>query len=324
MALGGEMPGGGLAEADPAAGRRRPGLGRRLLRSPPALAAATVLALILIGAFGAPWLAPVDPYDPMSIDIFDARTPPLGEGPSGRLYWLGTDNQGRDLLSAVLYGLRTSLLVGGAAVGLAMALGITLGLLAGWSGGPAGAAIMRAADVQLSFPTILVALFLDGLARALIPHAGQGMAAYGVVIGAIALASWAHFARPVRGLVLVEAQRAYVDAALVAGRGRLAILAHHILPNIMAPILVIATLSLVLAILTEATLSFLGVGLPAEEPSLGTLVQTGQHFLAAGEWWMAGVPGLALVLLALSVNLLGDWLRDASDPRYADIGRRRW
>ncbi|NBC31052.1 MAG: ABC transporter permease subunit [Alphaproteobacteria bacterium] len=309
-----------MPDPGPATRPARSRLRRRLLRSPPALAAALVLALLLLGAAAAPWLAPADPYDPMSVDIFDARTPPLEAGPSGRFYWLGTDNQGRDLLSAILYGLRTSLLVGGAAVGLAMAVGVPLGLLAGWSGGLVQAAIMRAADVQLSFPTILVALLFDGLAQALLPGAGRGLTAYGVVIGAIALASWAHFARPVRGLVLVEAQKAYVDAALIAGRGRAAILALHILPNIAAPILVIATLSLVLAILTEATLSFLGVGLPIDEPSLGTLVQNGQHVLAAGEWWIAGVPGLALVLLALSVNLLGDWLRDASDPRFARPG----
>lgn len=299
---------------------RQARLRRRLLQNPAALAAAAVLALILLGAAAAPWLAPVDPHDPESIEIFDARTPPLQAGPSGRFYWLGADNQGRDLLSAVLYGLRTSLLVGTAAVGLAMAIGLPLGLLAGWSGGLLQGAIMRAADVQLSFPTILVALLFDGLARSLLPGAGQGLTAYAVVIVAIAVASWAHFARPVRGLVLVEAQKAYVEAALIAGRSRTTTLALHILPNIAAPILVIATLSLVLAILTEATLSFLGVGLPIDEPSLGTLVQNGQDVLRAGEWWIAGFPGLALVLLALSVNLLGDWLRDATDPRFARRG----
>ena len=302
-----------------------PGHSRSLASSPLTIAAAVALVLILIAALAAPWLAPLDPHDPQTIEIFDAQTPPLTEGLySGRMYWLGADDHGRDLFSATLYGLRISLLVGLAAVALAMLLGVSLGLLAGWSGNVTGALIMRAADVQLSFPTILVALLFDGLARAVIPHAGHGITAYIIVVLAIALSNWPHFARPVRGLVLVETRKAYVEAALIAGTSRSRILTAHILPNISAPILVIGTLSLVFAILTEATLSFLGVGIPPDHLSLGTLIQNGQHYLASGAWWIAGFPGLALILLALAVNLLGDGLRDATDPSLRRGLIRRW
>lgn len=291
---------------------------RPLIRAPLAFAATVIFAALLTAAVAAPWLAPVDPFDPSSIRLGDSRTAPLSVGPeSQRVFWLGADLQGRDILSCTLYGLRISILVGMTAVAIAMVSGVVFGLLAGWFDGPVSDLIMRAADVQLSLPTILVALLFDGVARAVIEGADRGVMAYAVVIAAIAISNWPHFARPVRGLVMVEKGKAYVDAALIAGTSRTRILATHILPNILGPILVIATLSLVFAILMEATLSFLGVGVPASHPSLGTLVEEGRDHFRSGAWWIIGVPGLALVLLTLSVNLLGDWLRDATDPRFS-------
>jgi peptide/nickel transport system permease protein len=234
---------------------------------------------------------------------------------TGRTFILGADNQGRDVFSAILYGSRISLLVGFASVLFSVALGVTLGLVAGYLGGRVDALIMRVADIQLSFPAILIALLVFGIARGLIGPAHHEQAAIGVLIIAIGLSHWAQYARTARGSTLVERNREYVQAALVMGRSAFSIMREHVLPNVVGPVLVIATINLAVAIIEEATLSFLGVGVPPTQPSLGTLIRVGQQFLFSGEWWILLFPALALILLALSINLLGDWLRDALDPR---------
>jgi peptide/nickel transport system permease protein len=287
------------------------------VRSPVTVAAAAVALLFALGALFAPVLAPYDTVGPGTMDVllYDARTPPLAEGRSGNFYLLGTDNQGRDVLSAILYGTRISLLVGVSSVAFAVVVGVALGLVAGYAGGLAEAAIMRVADVQLSFPAILIALLIDGVARGVLPgerHAG--LAIY-VLIFAIGISTWVQYARTVRGSTLVETGKEYVQAARVTGIHPVAVMLRHILPNVAGPVMVIATIGLAVAIVTEATLSFLGVGVPPTSPSLGTLIQNGQEVLSAGEWWIAAFPGAALVLLVLSVNLLGDWLRDALNPK---------
>jgi peptide/nickel transport system permease protein len=283
--------------------------------SPAAVAAAVVGTLHVLAAALAPWVAPHDVFDPSSIDLLDAATPPAwGEGGTAR-YLLGTDSQGRDVLSAILFGSRVSLLVGCAATALAMLVGVSLGLLAGWKGGRVDAFVMRCADVQLSFPAILVALLVDGIARGFLPRAGHEAAAIPVLVVSIALASWVGYARTVRASTLLERGKDYVQAARTFGRRPLAIVLGHVLPNVLGPVLVLATLGLAGAILTEATLSFLGVGVPPTRPSLGTLVRFGNDFLLSGEWWMTVFPGAALVLIVLCINLVGDWLRDALNPR---------
>jgi len=230
-------------------------------------------------------------------------------------YLLGTDGQGRDILSALMYGMRSSLLIGAGAVVGAVMLGISLGLIAGYSGGAIDSTIMRIADVQLSFPAILIALLIDGIARAVFPGNLHEIIAFPVLICAIALAGWPQYARTVRGSTMVEKNREYVQAARIIGISSPVIMFRHVLPNVLGPVLVLATVHLATAIITEATLSFLGVGVPATTPSLGTLIRIGNDFLFSGEWWITIFPGAALVLLVLSVNLLGDWLRDALNPR---------
>jgi len=276
----------------------------------------TVLFLImLVGAFGAPWLAPHNPFDLATIELLDALKPPVWEANGDPTYPLGTDSQGRDLLSGIMYGTRVSLLIGLASVVLSVIIGVVLGLLSGYLGGRLDALIMRVADVQLSFPAILIALLIDGVARALVPKDMHEVIAFPVLVGAIALAGWPQYARTVRGSTLVEKNREYVQAARVIGISSPVIMFRHVLPNVLGPILVLATVHLATAIITEATLSFLGVGVPPTSPSLGTLIRIGNDFLFSGEWWITIFPGLALVLLVLSVNLLGDWLRDALNPR---------
>ena len=284
-------------------------------RSPVTIAAA-LLALLCVGsALLAPWIAPHDPFDLASVNLLDSFTPPAWSGQGKAGYWLGTDNQGRDVLSAILYGARISLGVGVAAVLLSMVLGVSLGLLSGYVGGRLDAFIMRIADVQLSFPAILVALLIDGVAHVALPRGSYGSIAPYVLIFAIAISGWVQYARTVRGSTLVEKSKEYVQAARVIGRHPAAIMLHHLLPNVMGPVLVIATIHIATAIITEATLSFLGVGMPPTTPSLGTLIRIGNDFLFSGEWWIAVFPGVALVVLVLSVNLLGDWLRDALNPK---------
>jgi peptide/nickel transport system permease protein len=283
--------------------------------SPVAIVALLVTISLIVLASGADFFAPVNVMDPASANVIDARLPPGSSGMMGGSYLLGTDPQGRDMLSAVIYGLRTSLIVGGASVLIAMVIGIALGLIAGYYGGWFDALIMRIADVQLSFPSILVALLIDGVSRTVMSRAAHDALATTVLIVAIAATFWVQYARSVRSVVLVERDKDYVGAAKIIGLSPLRIIWQHIRPNVMGTVLVIATINLALAILTEATLSFLGVGIPPTTPSLGSLVRVGNEFLFSGDWWISVIPGAALVLLSLAVNLLGDWLRDALNPR---------
>ena len=284
-------------------------------RAPTAIASALILALFVLVAVFAPWLAPQNPFDPAALDLVDARLPPAWL-PDGQLRFpLGTDGQGRDLLSVLMYGLRISLLVSFCATLFALAVGVTLGLVSGYLGGRVDNLIMRLADMQLSFPTILVALLIDGLSRSLLPRSVHEQLAVIVVIFAIGISTWVQYARTVRGATLVEKSKDYVHAAKLIGMGPLRILFKHVLPNVLGPVLVIATLSLGLAILTEATLSFLGLGVPPTSPSLGTLIRIGNEVLFSGEWWVTVMPGVLLVVLVLAINLLGDWLRDVFNPK---------
>jgi len=281
-----------------------------LRRSPVTVVAAALTLLCIAGALFAPWIAPQNPFDPASLNLNEAFRPPGSPG-----YPLGSDDQGRDLLSTILYGSRISLGVGLAAVLFALILGVSLGLVSGYAGGRIDAFIMRVADVQLSFPAILIALLIDGVARVSLPsHMGASIA-IPVLILSIGVSGWVQYARTVRGLTLVEREKEYVQAARVIGRRPLAIMLAHVLPNVMGSVLVIATIHIATAIITEATLSFLGVGVPPTQPSLGTLIRIGNEFLYSGEWWIALFPGCALVILVLSINLLGDWLRDALNPK---------
>ncbi|MEY3003690.1 MAG: hypothetical protein RLZZ491_866 [Pseudomonadota bacterium] len=285
-------------------------------RSPVAIVSGLVALVIVLAALFAPWIAPTNPYDPSSLNLMDGFTPPMQPNAfTGNSYLMGTDNQGRDVFSTILYGARISLFVGISAVLLAMVLGISAGLVAGYRGGWVDAVLMRVADVQLSFPSILIALLIFGIARGIIPPAQREAMAIWVLIVAIGLSDWVQFARVVRGATMVEKGKEYVQAARVIGVSPLRILIRHILPNVMGPVLVIATISVALAIIAEATLSFLGVGVPPTQPSLGTLIRIGQQFLFSGEWWILLFPALTLLALALSVNMLGDWLRDALNPR---------
>ncbi|HEX3861740.1 MAG TPA: ABC transporter permease [Stellaceae bacterium] len=283
--------------------------------SPVAIVASIIATTIIVAAFAAPWIAPHDPYDLASLSLMDATDPPAWVDGGNWSYPLGTDNQGRDVLSTILYGARLSLFVGVSAVVLALLLGVTLGLVAGWRGGVIETLIMRVADVQLSFPAILIALLIDGVARSVLPRDVQGEIALYVLVAAIALSAWVQYARTVRGSTLVERNKEYIQAARVIGVHPVRIVLGHLLPNVLGPVLVIATINLALAILTEATLSFLGVGLPPTEPSLGTLIRVGNDYLLSGDWWISIFPGIVLALLILSVNLLGDWLRDALNPK---------
>ena len=284
-------------------------------QSPTAIVAAVVLLLFVLVALLAPWLAPQNPFDPAALELINSRIPPAWlEGGQAR-FPLGTDGQGRDLLSVLMFGLRISLLVSFCATLFALAVGVTLGLISGYAGGRIDNLIMRLADMQLSFPTILVALLIDGLSRALLPRSVHEQLALWVVVFAIGISTWVQYARTVRGATLVEKTKDYVHAARLIGMGPLRILFKHVLPNVLGPVLVIATLSLGLGILTEATLSFLGLGVPPTSPSLGTLIRIGNEVLFSGEWWVTVMPGACLVVLVLAINLLGDWLRDVFNPK---------
>jgi len=283
--------------------------------SPVAMLSAAVLLVCVVAALFAPWIAPHNPFDLKTLNLQDALLPPAWQEGGRSSYRLGTDDQGRDVLSAIMFGTRISLLVGVAAVALSMLVGVSLGLVAGYVGGRVDAFIMRVADVQLSFPAILIALLVDGVARTALPRDAHASVALMVLILAIALANWVQYARTVRGSTLVEKGKEYVQAARVIGIAPLAIMRRHLLPNVLGPALVLATINVATAIITEATLSFLGVGVPPTEPSLGTLIRVGNDFLFSGEWWITIFPGAALVIMVLAINLLGDWLRDALNPK---------
>jgi len=285
-------------------------------RRSPVTVVAAALTLICVGAaLLSPWLAPQNPFDAAGLNLNDAFKPPAWEAGGDPAYLLGTDNQGRDILSTIMYGARVSLGVGLASVLFSLLLGVSAGLVSGYFGGRVDAVMMRIADVQLSFPAILIALLIDGVARVALPSDRHDAIAIPVLIVAIGLSKWVDYARTVRGSTLVERGKEYVQAARVIGRRPLAILVSHVLPNVLGPVLVLATINIAVAIITEATLSFLGVGVPPTEPSLGTLIRVGNEFLYSGEWWITVFPGAALVILVLSVNLLGDWLRDALNPK---------
>jgi len=284
-------------------------------RSPVTVAAALVAFACIGAALAAPWLAPQNPFDLAALDLNEAFLPPAWSDGGRGAYPLGSDNQGRDVLSTIMYGTRISLVVGLAAVLFALVLGVSAGLLAGYFGGRIDAVIMRIADVQLSFPAILIALLIDGMARVALAGERHDEIAVPVLVLAIGFAGWVQYARTVRGTTMVEKEKEYVQAARVIGRRPLAIMLAHVLPNVMGPVLVIGTIHIATAIITEATLSFLGVGVSATTPSLGTLIRVGNEFLYSGEWWITVFPGAALVILVLSVNLLGDWLRDALNPK---------
>ena len=285
-----------------------------LRASPVAMVSALVALACLVMAVFAEFLAPTDPFDLSALELMNSRLPPAWSEGGDPRFWLGTDEQGRDILSALMYGARISLVVSGVSVLLSAGIGIALGLLAGYRGGWVDALLMRLCDVMLTFPAFLLALMLAGVAHALFPQATQALS-FGVLIVSITLAGWVPYARTVRGSTLVERHKEYVLAARVTGVPGHRIMRRHVLPNVLQPVFVLATLQVAQAIIIEATLSFLGVGVPPTSPSLGTLVRIGNNYLLSGEWWITLFPGLMLVAISLSVNLLGDWLRDALNPR---------
>jgi peptide/nickel transport system permease protein len=284
-------------------------------QSPMAVASAAVALVLVIAAVFASWLAPHNPMDVASLSLMDSFKPPLGLPDAEWSNPLGTDNQGRDVLSAIMYGMRVSLLVGFLSVLFAIGVGVSIGLTAGYAGGLADAVLMRVADVQLTFPSILTALLVDGVISAALPRTMRDSLQIYVIIFAIGISLWPNFARTIRGSTLVERNKDYVMAARVIGVPSWRIMLTHVLPNVIGPVMVIGTLGLGQAIIAEATLSFLGVGLPPTQPSLGTLIRFGNDFLFFGEWWVTVFPGLSLILMVLAINLLGDWLRDALNPR---------
>ncbi|MZR31758.1 ABC transporter permease [Sneathiella litorea] len=285
------------------------------MRSPVAIISAIVTIGMILAAIFAPWIAPNNPFDLASISIMDGNLPPAWESAGDSRFLLGTDDQGRGVLSTILYGARISLIVGFFSVIFSMVVGIALGLISGYAGGRTDALIMRIADIQLSFPAILIALLVDGVARGVLPSELHTDISIYVLIFAIGISGWVQYARTVRGSTLVEKNKEYVQAARVIGIRPLTILRRHILPNVMGPVMVIATIHLAIAIITEATLSFLGVGVPPTTPSLGTLIRIGNEYLFSGDWWITIFPGITLVVLVLAVNLLGDWMRDALNPK---------
>ena len=286
------------------------------LRAPVAIVSFCVVSILVLSAIFAQFIAPTNPFDPASLELMNGFTPPMEPNMyTGEVFLLGTDDQGRDLFSAILYGLRISLFVGLMAVSLAMTMGVILGLIAGYVGGWLDNLIMRLADIQMTFPSILIEMLIFGVARGLLPPELRYEMAITVLIISIGLSEWVPFARTVRGSTMVEKEKEYIAAAQLIGLKKWQIMIRHILPNVLGPVLVIATITFALAIIAEATLSFLGVGAPRTEPSLGTLIRVGQDFLFSGEWWILLFPALTLLALALAVNLLGDWLRDTLNPR---------
>jgi peptide/nickel transport system permease protein len=284
-------------------------------RNPIVVVSAVITFVFIIAATFAPWLAPHNPFDPASLDLMEASTPPVWLEDGMSKFLLGTDDQGRDILSTIMFGSRVSLIVGFLAVLFSVVVGVGSGLLAGYLGGWLDTVIMRLADVQLAIPAILIALMINGVVAILLPPQLQNEMAIYVLILAIGVSDWPRYARVTRGSVLVERNKEYVAAAQVIGVRPLFIMIRHVLPNIMGPVLVMATIGLALAIITEATLSFLGVGVPPTTPSLGTMIRVGNNYLFSGEWWITFFPCTALVTLVLAVNLMGDWLRDALNPK---------
>jgi len=289
-------------------------LGYSFRTSPLAMAAALIAGVCIFCSVFAGWVSPTNPFDLATLELADSRLPPAWMQGGSAKYLLGSDDQGRDILSALIYGARISLVVGVASVLVSVMVGVSLGLLSGYRGGWVDTLLMRLCDVMLSFPPILVALLIAGVGRALFPNAHESLA-FGVLIISISLTGWVQYARTVRGTTLVERNKDYVQAARVTGVSPSRIMVRHVLPNVLGPVMVLATIQVATAIITEATLSFLGVGVPPTSPSLGTLIRVGNDYLFSGEWWITIFPGLMLVLIALSVNLLGDWLRDALNPR---------
>ena len=279
------------------------------------MAAAAMTLIIILGAVFAPMISPQNPFDMGSLDLMDAHTPPAWSEEGDPRFMLGTDDQGRDMFSTILFGSRISLLVGFFAVILSMFIGVTLGLISGYYGGVVDALIMRVAEIQITFPAILLALLLAGVLRTVLDIKESEVLAIAILVFSIGIAGWVQYARTVRSGVMVEKNKDYVMAARVVGLRPSFIMVRHVLPNVLGPVLVIATIHLAVAIISEATLSFLGVGVPPTHPSLGTLIRIGNDFLFSGEWWITFFPSVALAVLVLSVNLLGDWLRDALNPK---------
>lgn len=292
-----------------------PGWLRALLGRPAAALALVLLITIVMMALLAPLIAPTDPYDLAALDLFDSHLPPVWIDGGDPRFLLGTDSQGADLLSLILYGLRTSLSVGVLAVCLSVTLGLTMGLISGYFRGFAETVIMRMADIQFTFPAMLLALLIGGISRAALPVASQERLAMVIVVLALGFAHWPHFARLVRAAVISEAGKNYVAAARLVGRSHRAIVVQQILPNVLNPVFVLATMDIAFAIMTEATLSFLGFGMPASQPSLGTLIKVGYSYLFSGEWWVVIFPSVMLIVLLVCVNVFGDWLRDRLDPK---------
>lgn len=282
--------------------------------TPAAWFSAAVLVVLAAAALLAPWLSSVNPFDLGSLDVTDAHLPPAWTEEGDARFWLGTDDQGRDLLSAILYGLRLSLSISLVSVALSIVIGVGLGVTAGFAGGWIDTVLMRVCDVMLSFPAILVALLADGILRSAFPGAAHESVAYFVLIFAITLSGWVPYARTVRGLTLVEKGKEFVMAAELIGEKKLTVMRRHILPNVLGSVFVLAAVNVATAVMTEATLSFLGVGVPPTTPSLGTLIRIGNDYLFSGEWWICIFPGIVLIAVVLAVNLLGDWLRDAVNP----------
>ena len=284
-------------------------------KSPTAIISSLILLIIFFCSFFVEIIAPYNPFDPSSLSLMDAFTPPSWSEGGTRNFLLGTDGQGRDMLSTILYGSRISLIVGFSAILFSLILGVTLGLTAGYFGGRYEMFVMRITDVQLTIPSILMALLVGGIARGIISRELHDQMAIYVLIFAIGISEWPQFARVSRAATLVEKNKDYVSASTIIGVSNLMIMLRHILPNILRPILVIGTIGLALAIIAESTLSFLGVGVPPRTPSLGTLIRIGNDFLFSGEWWITFFPAIFLVLLAFSINLLGDWMRDTLNPK---------
>ncbi len=285
------------------------------MHNPVAIISFIIFSTIVIATMFSPLLAPFDPYDPTQYDIMDSELPPSWEPAGDSKFLLGTDAQGRDLWSAILYGTRVSILIGICAVALQAFLGISIGLIAGYVGGRVDSLLMRLADIQLSFSTLMVAIIFLAVTQAMFGTAAFNRYALYMLIGVIGISEWPQYARTVRATVLAEKKKEYVDAARALGFGPLRIMLRHILPNSISPIFVISTVQVANAIISEASLSFLGLGMPVSQPSLGSLISSGFDYIFSGSWWITAIPGIVLVVLVLVINLLGDWLRDVLNPK---------